>query len=142
MTRLSFVIIPVIMVTIISSCASSGGEKKTSTGLKYTVLQEGNGPKVEDGKEIHSQCVLSLEDGKVVWDTRKDGKEFTFIKGKISLIPGFEEAIGMMREGDRYKVVIPPNLGYGSAGAGTDIPPNATLIFDIEVVKVSEPSDL
>jgi len=131
----------VLIATILFACNSTG-EITTDSGLKYTVITSGNGPVVENGKEIHTQCVLTLEDGKEVWSTRKDGMEFTFIMGKTSLIAGFNEALSLMKEGDRFKVIIPANLAYGANGMGSDIPPNSTLIYDIEVTKVTDPADL
>lgn len=126
----------IFLILLLYSCGPE--EETTESGLKYTVLQEGEGNPVEKGKEIHAHCVLTLEDGKEIWSTRQT-EPFVFVKGETTLIPGFEEATGMMQTGDRFRVVIPPELGYGSRGAGDDIPPNATLIFDIEIMNVEDP---
>jgi peptidylprolyl isomerase len=143
----------VLTVYLIVSCTSSSRQEiadasdsgtdeiTTGSGLRYTMIQNGSGPEVENGKKITTHCILTLEDGTLIWSSRDDGREYVFVHGVTSHIPGFEEALSYMKEGDRLKVHIPSQLGYGPAGRGS-IPPNANLIFDIEVLTVGERSDL
>jgi FKBP-type peptidyl-prolyl cis-trans isomerase len=116
-------------------------EITTASGLTYSMIQNGSGPKVENGKEVTTHCILTLEDGTLIWSSRDDGREYTFVQGVTSHLTGFEEVLSYMKEGDRLKVAIPGNLGYGPNGRDP-IPPNATLIYDIEVLKVADRSDL
>jgi len=121
------------ILALLWSCNSN--QMTTESGLKYSIINKGDGPKAEDGKEIHTHCILSLEGGKEIWSTR-GGETFNFVLGQTSLIPGFDETITLMQVGDRFEVTIPSELGYGERGAPPDIPPHATLIFDIEVMDV------
>ncbi len=127
-----------IAIAIFCSCNSSK-ELTTESGLKYTILQKGDGPAIEDGKKIRAHCILALEDGTPVWNTREDDKVFEYVVGQMPMIAGWNEITFMMRKGDRYKVIIPPDLGYGAAGRLPAIPGNSTLVFDIEVLDVLEP---
>ena len=103
-------------------------------GIQYVVLKSGAG--AQPGRH---DCVTvnykgSLIDGKV-FDQSKPGQPATFPAG--ALIPGWVEALQMMHAGDKWKLVIPPGLAYGKAGAGNGvIPPNQTLVFEIELLKV------
>ena len=107
-------------------------------GIQYQVLKQGHG--AQPGRH---DCVTvyysgSLIDGKV-FDATKPGKPATFPAG--ALIPGWVEALQMMHAGDKWKLVIPAGLAYGKAGAGDGvIPPNQTLIFEVELLKVAPPS--
>lgn len=106
-------------------------------GIQYRVLKKGNG--AQPGRH---DCVTvnykgSLIDGKV-FDETKPGKPATFPAG--ALIPGWVEALQMMHAGDKWNIVIPSGLAYGKGGAGDGlIPPNQTLVFDVELLKVSPP---
>jgi len=113
--------------------------EETESGLIYELISSGGGPKIHIGNEVHSHVVLTLEDGKEVWSTRGPGGSiFSFVLGETGLIAGFEEGVLKASGGDRIKLTIPPYLGYGERGAPPDIPPNATIIFDIEIIKVVE----
>jgi peptidylprolyl isomerase len=143
----------VLVVLLTISCTSSSkkeipnasqsgtDEITTDSGLRYSITQTGSGPEVENGKQITAHCILTLEDGTLIWSSRDEGREYIFVQGVTSHIPGFEEALSYMKQGDRLKVHIPSNLGYGPGGRGS-IPPNANLIFDIEVLAVGDRSDL
>jgi len=111
----------------------------TASGLKYKIINRGEGQKAEYGKTVHTHCILTLEDGTQVWTTRGVGGQiYTYTLGVDSVVKGFEEAISYMRVGDRFIFTLPGQLGYGEAGR-PPIPPNATLIFDIEVIDITDP---
>ena len=118
---------------------SNGDEILTASGLKYKIINKGDGQKAEFGKTVHTHCILTLEDGTQVWTTRDAGGQvYPYTLGVDSVVKGFEEAISYMRVGDRFIFTLPGDLGYGEAGR-PPIPPNATLIFDIEVIDITDP---
>lgn len=119
--------------------AAQPGEENivtTPSGLKYVDLVVGRGNPVGPGKRVTVDYVGKLEDGKVFDSSQSHGKPFTFVMGQRGVIAGWTEGIATMREGGKRKLIIPPQLGYGADGAGDVIPPNAVLLFDIEVLKV------
>ncbi len=109
----------------------------TASGLEYKFLNKGEGPAPVAGNEVKAHCILKIGDSTVIWSTREDEKPFIFIYAQTKLIPGFDETIGLMVQGDRMKVIIPPELGYGPNGFG-DVPANAYLSFDIELLEVND----
>ncbi|RPI18001.1 MAG: tetratricopeptide repeat protein [Ignavibacteriae bacterium] len=111
----------------------------TSSGLKYFVVKKGTGKRAESGKAVKVHYVGKLTDGKVFDSSRDRNIPFSFVLGQGQVIKGWEEGIALMSVGDKYTLIIPPELGYGSRGAGEVIPPNSTLIFDVELMKVSKP---
>jgi len=118
---------------------SNGDDIQTASGLKYKIVQRGDGQKAEYGKTVHTHIILTLEDGTQVWTTRgAGGRIFPYTLGVDSVVEGFEEAISYMRVGDRFIFTLPGELGYGAAGK-PPVPPHATLIFDIEVINITDP---
>ena len=109
----------------------------TPTGLKYTVLKAGKGVTPKPGQTVVVHYTGTLTSGKKFDSSRDKGQPFSFIVGQGQVIPGWDEALSTMKVGERRKLTIPPKLGYGAAGAGGVIPPNATLIFDVELLKIS-----
>ena len=107
-------------------------------GIEYIYLKHGAGPEVMPGMRVSTLVILKVGDSTEVWNTRKDGELFVFRFKKDNMIDGFDKIIGMSRTGDRIKAIIPPYLGYGSEGAGDQIPGNAYLSFDIEVVNAEK----
>jgi len=88
------------------------------------------------GQKVQCHYVLTLENGKKVDSSRDRGKPFEFKIGKGEVIKGWDEGVAKMSVGQRAKLTISPDMGYGSKGAGADIPPNSTLIFDVELLGV------
>ncbi len=110
----------------------------TSSGLKYTILKAGKGTAPKSGQEVFVHYTGTLTDGKKFDSSRDRGKPFSFKVGAGQVIPGWDEALSTMKVGERRKLTIPAKLGYGAAGAGGVIPPNATLIFDVELLKLGK----
>jgi len=108
----------------------------TPSGLKYTVLKVGKGATAKSGQIVFVHYTGTLTNGKKFDSSRDRGQPFSFKLGAGNVIPGWDEALSTMKVGDRRKLIIPPKLGYGAAGAGGVIPPNATLIFDVELLKI------
>jgi FKBP-type peptidyl-prolyl cis-trans isomerase len=110
----------------------------TPSGLKYTILKPGTGAKPKPGQTVFVHYTGTLTNGTKFDSSRDRGKPFDFPVGQGQVIPGWDEALSTMKVGERRKLTIPPKLGYGAAGAGKVIPPNATLIFDVELLKLGE----
>ena len=108
----------------------------TDSGLQYEVIAEGDGATPQPGNRVFVHYVGTLEDGTKFDSSRDRGRPFDFTIGRGQVIKGWDEGVGMMQVGDRRKLIIPPDLGYGARGAGGVIPPNATLIFDVELLRI------
>lgn len=115
----------------------SHGFEKTNSGLRYKFEEKGTGKQAEKGKTVSVHYKGMLVDGSVFDSSYKRNQPIEFPLGKGNVIAGWDEGIALMSEGDKARLVIPSQLAYGSSGAGGVIPPNATLIFDVELVKVS-----
>ena len=114
----------------------AAGFEKTESGLRYQFIQRGEGKKAESGKTVSVHYEGSLENGKVFDSSYPRKKPIEFRLGQGQVIEGWDEGIALLRVGDKARFVIPSDLGYGSRGAGGAIPPNATLIFDVELMEV------
>ncbi|REE79922.1 FKBP-type peptidyl-prolyl isomerase-like protein [Lutibacter oceani] len=114
----------------------AAGYDETPSGLRYKILQEGSGKKAEKGNMVSVHYKGQLLDGQVFDSSysRKQPIDFTIGVGQV--IPGWDEGIQLLKVGDKARLVIPSDLAYGSQGAGGVIPPDATLIFDVELVDV------
>ncbi len=110
--------------------------KPTGTGLWYVVEQEGTGEMAAKGKTVAVHYAGKLANGTEFDNSYKRGQPIDFKLGIGQVIPGWDEGIALMKVGAKYKLIIPSELGYGKRGAGGVIPPNATLIFDTELVSV------
>jgi peptidylprolyl isomerase len=109
----------------------------TPSGLKYVDIAVGTGPDVKQGDHVGVKYVGKLLDGTVFDASEKHpemGPTFNYVQGVSQLIAGWTEGTSTMKVGGKRKLIIPPQLGYGMQGAGDVIPPNATLIFEIEIV--------
>jgi FKBP-type peptidyl-prolyl cis-trans isomerase FklB len=117
--------------------AKKEGVKTTASGLQYKVIKSGTGktPKLTDTVKVHYHGTLI--DGTVFDSSVKRGEPITF--PVTGVIPGWTEALQLMKEGDKWQLVIPSKLAYGEQGAGGDIGPNSTLIFDVELIAIEKP---
>lgn len=113
----------------------SAGYNQTNSGLRYKILQKGTGAQAQKGKTVSVHYKGMLLDGSTFDSSysRKEPIEFTLGIGQV--IAGWDEGIQLLKVGDKARFVIPSDLAYGSRGAGGVIPPDATLIFDVELMK-------
>lgn len=117
-----------------------GAEVTTASGLRYVENECGTGAEAVPGSLVAVHYTGKLENGKV-FDSSKGREPLEFQVGAGMMIPGFDEGVEGMREGGNRTLTLPPELAYGKAGAGDAIPPNATLIFDVELVSVRTPNN-
>ena len=108
----------------------------TDSGLMYEDLEVGTGALPTPGQAVTVHYTGTLENGEKFDSSRDRNRPFSFTIGVGQDIKGWDEGVSTMRVGGRRKLVIPPDLGYGPRGAGGVIPPNATLIFDVELIRV------
>jgi len=111
--------------------------KTTESGLRYVDIEQGDGAIPKQGQTVVVHYTGSLADGTKFDSSRDRDRPFSFKLGEGQVIKGWEEGISTMQVGGRRQLIIPPELGYGQRGAGGVIPPNATLIFDVELLKIS-----
>lgn len=114
----------------------AGTEVTTESGLKYTDEKIGEGDSPKSGKTVTVHYTGTLENGKKFDSSRDRNQPFSFTIGVGQVIQGWDEGVMTMKVGGKRKLTIPPELGYGSRGAGGVIPPNAELIFDVELLDV------
>jgi FKBP-type peptidyl-prolyl cis-trans isomerase len=114
----------------------SGKEVVTRSGLRYTDLKLGEGEEAKAGNTVEVHYVGWLEDRTRFDASQNPEHPFTFRIGIDEVIQGWHEGITGMRVGGKRRLVVPPDLGYGKQGAGQVVPPNATLIFEVELLKV------
>jgi len=111
------------------------GFEKTESGLRYRIDEAGTGMKARNGTTVSVHYTGQLTDGTVFDSSYKRNQPLQFPLGAGRVIRGWDEGVALLNVGGKARFIIPPHLGYGSAGAGGVIPPNATLIFDVELVK-------
>ena len=111
---------------------------QTKTGLWYMIYQKGNGANAKDGSIISLSYTATLLDGTQCYNSEESGpKEFMIGKGGVE--SGLEEGVLLLKEGDKAKFIIPPHLGHGLLGDNNKIPPRAIIVYDVEVLSISEP---
>jgi FKBP-type peptidyl-prolyl cis-trans isomerase len=109
---------------------------KTASGLDYIEVEAGSGAQALAGKTVKVHYTGKFQDGSVFDSSIPRGEPIEFVLGAGRVIKGWDEGIALMKVGGKAQLVIPPELGYGARGAGGVIPPNATLVFDVELVDV------
>jgi FKBP-type peptidyl-prolyl cis-trans isomerase len=141
---LIFAILAVAAATVIPlrAKADSGPTKvtgdgtKTADGLQYWDIKVGTGPTAEKGQTVKVHYTGWLTNGQKFDSSVDRGQPFVFHLGAGQVIKGWDEGVAGMKVGGKRQLRIPPELGYGARGAGGVIPPNATLIFDVELLGV------
>ena len=109
---------------------------KTASGLRYVDVSKGEGEEASAGRTATVHYTGWLTNGKKFDSSRDRNEPFSFTIGAQQVIAGWDEGVAGMLVGGRRKLVIPPELGYGAAGAPPDIPPNSILVFDVELLDV------
>lgn len=112
------------------------GATETESGLKYLILEEGNGEKPQAGQTVSVHYSGFLLDGTKFDSSYDRNKPLDFILGKGQVIKGWEEGFALLNVGSKAKFIIPPELGYGKRGRGRVIPPGATLVFEVELLSI------
>ncbi len=112
----------------------SSGFSETASGLRYQIIQKGTGAKAEKGQQVSVHYQGALIDGTVFDSSYKRKEPIEFQLGIGQVISGWDEGLQLLHVGDKARFVIPSDLAYGSAGAGGVIPPDAILVFDVELV--------
>lgn len=133
-TIIEFVLIGCLGLLIAQVC-NAAPVINTPSGLKIEMIKEGAGPLPRSGQKVVVHYTGTLVDGKKFDSSRDRGEPFTFNLGAGQVIKGWDEGVALLKVGSRAKFTIPPQLGYGPRGAGNVIPPNATLIFDVELIQ-------
>ena len=109
---------------------------KTASGLEYVETEAGTGAQAKAGDTVRVHYTGKFLDGKVFDSSLSRGEPLEFPLGKGRVIRGWDEGIALMKVGGKATLTIPPQLAYGESGAGGVIPPNATLLFDVELVGI------
>ncbi len=116
------------------------GVKTTASGLEYKVLKEGTGPSPKATDTVKVNYRGTTIDGTEFDSSYKRGEPATFPVNRV--IKGWTEALQLMKAGSKYQLVVPADLAYGERGAGSDIGPNSTLLFDVELLAIVPPARL
>jgi peptidylprolyl isomerase len=124
------------MILLLGACGSDEQVLTTDSGLQYIEIEAGTGPAPEEGDLVSVHYVGTLEDGTEFDNSYTKGEPFVFPLGRGRVIRGWDEGIALMKQGGKAQLIIPPDLAYGERGAGGVIPPNATLLFEVELIDV------
>jgi len=142
MLKLTLYVILSLMIAL-PAIAAADGEKTgktvtTASGLKYVDQVVGKGASPVAGKKVKVHYTGTLENGKKFDSSVDRSQPFEFVIGVGQVIKGWDEGVMTMKVGGKRKLIIPSTLGYGARGAGGVIPPNATLLFDVELLEVGK----
>lgn len=143
MKRFSTIVAAVFIAVLLAAPAFAAKEAKkttgktvtTASGLKYVDIVVGNGESPTAGKQVTVHYTGTLENG-TTFDSSVGKEPFSFVIGVGQVIKGWDEGVKSMKVGGKRKLTIPSKLGYGSRGIAGVIPPNATLLFDVELIDV------
>ena len=122
------------MIALATAGAQAGAPEKTSSGLTYESLKDGSGEKATPASTVQVHYRGTLDNGTEFDSSYKRGQPATFPLNRV--IPCWTEGVAKMREGGKAKLTCPPDIAYGAHGAGSAVPPNATLTFEVELLKV------
>ena len=131
-----------IFTTLLGAFLGAAASLSNAEYLKIETIKEGSGAVAEKGLKVEVHYTGKLTDGSVFDSSVTRGQPFSFILGQGQVIKGWEEGILGMRIGEQRLLTIPPELGYGTRGAGNAIPPNATLVFEVELLDIRTPPSL
>jgi peptidylprolyl isomerase len=137
--KLTVILIALLTISLLEGCSKKvdkESEITTASGLKYVEIKEGTGPSPQSSQMVTVHYTGTLQDGKKFDSSVDRGQPLQFKIGVGQVIKGWDEGILTMKVGGKRKLIIPPELGYGSRGAGGVIPPNATLIFEVELLDI------
>ena len=140
----SFIVLAIVTMVSVqaqnnaSPTKVTGKPTSTASGLQYWDIVVGTGATAESGKSVKVHYTGWLTDGKKFDSSVDRGQPFGFSLGAGQVIKGWDEGVKGMKVGGKRQLRIPPDLGYGARGAGGVIPPNATLIFDVELLEVGK----
>jgi FKBP-type peptidyl-prolyl cis-trans isomerase len=112
--------------------------QKSNTGIRYLVIEKGHGETAKRGDMVSLVYVGRLIDGETFDQQIDPAKPFTFRLGRGKVIQGWDQIIRLMSPGDKWLVIIPPELAYGTRGQTPKIPPNATLVFTMQLVSIDQ----
>ncbi|NIN72759.1 MAG: FKBP-type peptidyl-prolyl cis-trans isomerase [Gemmatimonadetes bacterium] len=112
----------------------TGDTTTTASGLQLIAIEDGSGATAQQGQTVQVHYTGYLTDGTKFDSSVDRGEPFEFPLGMGRVIRGWDEALALMRVGDKRRLIIPPELGYGDRGVGSVIPPGATLFFDVELL--------
>ena len=133
---LVYLVFPVTNSKINLTTTTTNAMPTESQQLKVEVLKEGSGPSAQKGQSIDVDYTGKLMDGTVFDSSIPRGKVFTLTLGAGQVISGWEMGLLGMKVGEKRRLTIPPELAYGASGIGGVIPPQATLIFDVEMMSI------
>ena len=126
-----------VIFSISFSCSNKGSSNKMENGLIIEDIIVGDGVEAKDYNKVVVNYTGKLEDGSVFDSSLNPGRSpFTFTLGAGSVIKGWDLGLKDMKVGGKRKLIIPSDLAYGENGAGSKVPPNATLIFEVELLEV------